>query len=101
MSTAVPRAAASTRLASRRSILNSTPPLVQVEPTLLPVNSCPTGLLPGEPADPNAKRIGNGIIGDARRSSAEIGKHIVDIKVQCAVEQIHKLLGAANAASTQ
>ena len=56
---------------------------------------------PGEPADPNAKRIGNGIIGDARRSSAEIGKHIVDIKVQRAVEQIHKLLGAANAASTQ
>ncbi len=56
---------------------------------------------PGEPADPNAKRVGNGIIGDARRSSAEIGKHIVDIKVQCAVEQIHKLLGAANAASTQ
>jgi len=56
---------------------------------------------PGEPIDPNAKRAANGIIGDARRSSAEIGKHIVDIKVQCAVEQIHRLLGAGNAASTQ
>jgi creatinine amidohydrolase len=56
---------------------------------------------PGEPIDPNAKRAANGIIGDARRSSAEIGKHIVDIKVQCAVEQIHRLLSTADAASTQ
>lgn len=49
----------------------------------------------GEPRDPNAKRINNGIAGDARQSSAEIGKHFVDFKVADAVSQIRTLLSAA------
>jgi creatinine amidohydrolase/Fe(II)-dependent formamide hydrolase-like protein len=47
---------------------------------------------PGEPRDPNAKRVNNGISGDARRSSAEIGKRICDLKVEYAVAQIRRLL---------
>jgi creatinine amidohydrolase/Fe(II)-dependent formamide hydrolase-like protein len=48
---------------------------------------------PGEPRDPNAKRVNNGITGDARRSSPELGKKAFDIKVDYAVRQIHQLLG--------
>jgi creatinine amidohydrolase len=47
---------------------------------------------PGEPRDPNAKRVNNGITGDARRSTAELGKKAFDIKVDYAVRQIHELL---------
>ena len=47
---------------------------------------------PGEPRDPNAKRINNGITGDARRSTAELGKKAFDMKVDYAVRQIHELL---------
>ena len=47
----------------------------------------------GEPRDPNAKRINNGISGDGRKSSAELGKRIFDTKVDYAVKQIHQLLG--------
>ena len=46
----------------------------------------------GEPRDPNAKRINNGITGDARPSTAELGKKIFDMKVDEAVDQIHRLL---------
>jgi creatinine amidohydrolase len=46
----------------------------------------------GEPRDPNAKRVNNGIQGDARRSSPEIGKRVVDMKVEYAVAQIRQLL---------
>jgi creatinine amidohydrolase len=46
----------------------------------------------GEPRDPNANRINNGIQGDARPSTAELGKKIFDMKVEAAVEQIHRLL---------
>ncbi len=49
---------------------------------------------PGEPRDPNAKRVNNGIQGDARRSTAEIGKRVSDMKVDYAVRQIRELLGA-------
>jgi creatinine amidohydrolase len=52
---------------------------------------------PGEPRDPNAKRVNNGISGDARRSSPEIGKRIVDLKVEYAVAQIRRLLGTNSA----
>ena len=48
---------------------------------------------PGEPRDPNAKRVNNGIQGDARRSTAELGKRIFEMKVDYAVKQIHELLG--------
>ena len=47
---------------------------------------------PGEPRDPNAKRINNGITGDARPSTPEMGKRIFDMKVDYAVTQIHQLL---------
>lgn len=47
---------------------------------------------PGEKRDPNAKRVNNGIQGDARRSTAELGKRIFDMKVDYAVRQIHQLL---------
>jgi creatinine amidohydrolase len=47
---------------------------------------------PGEKPDPNVKRINNGISGDARRSSYELGKRFIDLKVQYGVEQIQELL---------
>jgi creatinine amidohydrolase len=47
---------------------------------------------PGEARDPNAKRINNGIQGDARPSTAALGKKIFDMKVDAAVAQIHRLL---------
>ena len=50
---------------------------------------------PGEARDPNAKRINNGIQGDARPSTKELGKRIFDMKVDYAVTQIHQLLGGA------
>ena len=44
--------------------------------------------------DPNAPpRVNNGIQGDARRSTAELGKKSFDMKVDYAVRQIHELLG--------
>jgi creatinine amidohydrolase/Fe(II)-dependent formamide hydrolase-like protein len=47
---------------------------------------------PGEARDPNAKRVNNGISGDARRSTSELGKKIFDMKVEYAVTEIHRLL---------
>jgi creatinine amidohydrolase len=46
----------------------------------------------GEQPDPNAKRVNNGITGDARRSSAALGKRVFEMKVDYAVNQIHRLL---------
>ena len=46
----------------------------------------------GKKADPNAKRINNGIIGDARRSTAELGRRVFDMKVDYALQQIRELL---------
>ena len=40
------------------------------------------------PRDPNVPRVNNGITGDARRSSAELGKIEFDMKVEYAVRQI-------------
>jgi len=42
----------------------------------------------GAARDPNAPRVNNGITGDARRSTAELGKMIFDMKVDYAVKQI-------------
>jgi creatinine amidohydrolase len=47
----------------------------------------------GAARDPNEKRINNGISGDARPSTPELGKRIFDMKVDYAVRQIHELLG--------
>ena len=46
----------------------------------------------GETPDPNVKRVNNGITGDARPSTPELGKRIFDMKVDYAVRQIHQLL---------
>ena len=48
---------------------------------------------PGEKRDPNAKRVDNGITGDARRSTAELGERFINMKVDYAVKQIRQLLG--------
>lgn len=49
--------------------------------------------------DPNAPpRVNNGIQGDARRSTAELGQKLFDMKVDYAVRQIHELLGAKSTA---
>jgi creatinine amidohydrolase len=53
---------------------------------------------PGEPRDPSAKRVNNGIQGDARRSTPELGKRLFDMKVDYAVHQIHQLLGQTSGA---
>ena len=47
---------------------------------------------PGEKLDPNAKRINNGISGDARRSTYELGKRFLDLKIDDGVAQIQQLL---------
>jgi len=46
---------------------------------------------PGAPRDPNAQRVNNGITGDARRSTAELGKKVFDMKIEYAVRQIRAL----------
>ncbi|MBZ5624213.1 MAG: creatininase family protein [Acidobacteriia bacterium] len=56
---------------------------------------------PGEPRDPNARRVNNGITGDARPSTAALGKRLFDMKVEYAVNQIHRLLGGGKPAGTQ
>jgi creatinine amidohydrolase len=42
--------------------------------------------------DPNVPRVNNGITGDARRSSAELGKRFIDMKVDYAVREIRQSL---------
>jgi creatinine amidohydrolase len=46
----------------------------------------------GAPPEPGTVRVNNGIEGDARRSTPEIGKRVSDMKVDYAVDQIHRLL---------
>jgi creatinine amidohydrolase len=46
----------------------------------------------GQAPDPNVKRINNGISGDGRRSTAELGKRLFDMKVAYAVAQIRRLM---------
>jgi creatinine amidohydrolase len=48
----------------------------------------------GQRPDPNTKRIDNGITGDARRSTPELGKKFIDMKVDYSVRQIQQLLGS-------
>jgi creatinine amidohydrolase len=55
----------------------------------------------GMPRDPNEQRVGNGITGDARPSNPEIGKRIVELKINYAVEQIQQLLRENTGATAQ
>ena len=48
----------------------------------------------GAPRDPTVPRVNNGISGDARRSTPELGKQAFDIKVNYAVRQIQEFLAA-------
>lgn len=48
----------------------------------------------GRPLPPETPAHDNGIIGDARGSSAELGKIAVDMKVDYAVKQIREFVGA-------
>jgi creatinine amidohydrolase len=52
-------------------------------------------------ADPKTPRVNNGITGDARRSTAELGKMAFDMKVDYAVKQIRGFLGTASNAAQQ
>jgi creatinine amidohydrolase len=52
---------------------------------------------PGEPRAPNTRSINNGITGDARPSTPELGKRIFDMKVEYAVRQIRQLLAIQSA----
>ena len=47
----------------------------------------------GQKPDPAKPRVNNGISGDGRRSTPELGKKIFDMKVDYAVKQIKSLLG--------
>ena len=49
--------------------------------------------LPGQPRDTTTPRRNNGISGDARRSSAELGKELFDLRVKYALSQIRRELG--------
>jgi creatinine amidohydrolase/Fe(II)-dependent formamide hydrolase-like protein len=49
----------------------------------------------GQKRDPNVKRINNGITGDARPSTPELGKKIFDMKVDYAVNQMKRFLADA------
>jgi creatinine amidohydrolase/Fe(II)-dependent formamide hydrolase-like protein len=42
----------------------------------------------------DSTRVNNGIQGDARRSTAELGKKLIDLKVDYAVKQIQGFLAA-------
>jgi creatinine amidohydrolase len=46
----------------------------------------------GQARDPNAPRVNNGVSGDARRSTTELGKMAFDMKVDYAVKQIRGFL---------
>jgi creatinine amidohydrolase len=48
----------------------------------------------GQKRDPNVQRINNGITGDARPSTPELGKRIYDMKVDYAVNQMKKFLSS-------
>ncbi len=48
----------------------------------------------GQRPDPNVPRKNNGITGDARKSTKELGKKIFDMKVDYGVRQIRALLGS-------
>lgn len=67
-----------------------------VRPALMPSALGDPVREPGAaPADPNAPRLNNGITGDARRSSPELGKRQFDLKVEYAVRQIRGFLAGA------
>ncbi len=53
-------------------------------------------LPPGTPRDPNTPLVDNGIIGDPRPSTPEMGKRYFDMKTKNAVAQIQAMIAAAS-----
>ncbi len=53
-------------------------------------------LPPGTPRDPSTPLVDNGIIGDPRPSTSEMGKRYFDMKTKNAVAQIQALIAAAS-----
>jgi creatinine amidohydrolase len=49
---------------------------------------------PGQKPDPKVPLVNNGVVGDPRPSTAEIGKLYVEMKVNTAVSQINRLIAA-------
>jgi creatinine amidohydrolase/Fe(II)-dependent formamide hydrolase-like protein len=49
----------------------------------------------GEARDPNAARVNNGISGDARPSTAALGKIFFDMKIDYAVRQIQQMMAGS------
>jgi creatinine amidohydrolase len=54
-------------------------------------------LPPGTPQNPNTPRVNNGILGDPRPSTPEIGKRYFDLRTKNAVAQIQALIAGAAA----
>jgi hypothetical protein len=48
----------------------------------------------GQQPDPKVRRMNNGITGDPRLSSADLGRTFIDIRVRNAVTQIQSLIGS-------
>jgi creatinine amidohydrolase len=72
-----------------------------VRKQLLPSALGDPPLKPGEKRDPNAKLVNNGITGDGRRSTAELGKRIFDLRVEYATNQIRSLLNDSAGATAK
>jgi len=53
-------------------------------------------LPPGTPRDPNTPLVDNGVIGDPRPSTPEMGKRYFDMKTKNAVAQIQAMIAAAS-----
>lgn len=53
-------------------------------------------LPPGTPRDPNTPLVDNGVIGDPRPSTPEMGKRYFDMKTKNAVAQIQTMIAAAS-----
>lgn len=51
-------------------------------------------LPPGQQPDPNVPRVNNGVTGDPRPSTPEMGKMYIEMKVNNAVAQINKMIAA-------
>jgi creatinine amidohydrolase/Fe(II)-dependent formamide hydrolase-like protein len=49
---------------------------------------------PGQRRDPNVPRVNNGITGDGRKASAELGRRFFTMKIDYAVKQIQGLVAA-------
>jgi creatinine amidohydrolase len=53
----------------------------------------------GKPGERPEHKIDNGITGDARKSTAELGKRFIDMKVDYSVKEIRELLGSSPASA--